>query len=109
MALLTVQSSLPTAGLVPAYTAVNSTDTVSVADDRAYLVVKNASGSGITVTIVTPGTVSGLAIADPTYAVAAAGERHIPLPNSLFQDPATGLITIQYSAVTSVTAAVVRH
>jgi hypothetical protein len=76
-----------------------------------FLLVKNASGSGITVTLTTPGVVDGrLAIADSTSPSIAltSGLGIIPLPASLYADPTTGLATINYSATGSVTVAVVR-
>jgi hypothetical protein len=76
-----------------------------------FLLVKNASGSGITVTLTTPGVIDGrLAIADSTSPSIAltSGLGLIPLPSSLYADPTTGLATINYSATSSVTVAVVR-
>lgn len=106
MALLTTQQAVQ-AGLTPTYGAVSASDT-AVPGDNVVLIVRNAGGSADTVTIVTPGTVSGLAIADQTVTVpATTGERIIPLPASLYQDPTTGLCTIQHSFTTSVTCAVI--
>lgn len=65
--------------------------------------VKNGSGSPINVTIPTPGTVGGLAIADQVVAVPAAGERFIRLGRVHRQT--TGLAHVDYSAVTTVTVA----
>lgn len=76
-----------------------------------FLLVKNASGSAITVTLTTPGVVDGrLAIADSTSPSIAltTGLGIIPLPYNLYADPTTGLATINYSATSSVTVAVVR-
>jgi hypothetical protein len=76
-----------------------------------FLLVKNASGAGITVTLATPGVVDGrLAIADSTSPSIAltSGLGVIPLISSLYADPTTGLATITYSATSSVTVAVVR-
>ncbi|MFJ2162572.1 hypothetical protein [Streptomyces sp. NPDC087856] len=68
---------------------------------RRFLYVNNGSGSSITVTLATPGTVSGLAVADPTYAIAAGKMGLIPLA-SIFRGT-TGRAAITYSAVTTVT------
>lgn len=75
-----------------------------------FLLVKNASGSAVTVTLTTPGQVDGrLAIADSTFSVGATtGLGIIPLIPNLYADPTTGLATINYSATASVTVAVVR-
>jgi hypothetical protein len=71
-----------------------------------FFVMKNADASPKTATIATPGSVSGLAVADATLVVAAGETGIIPLPR-LFAG-ATGRAAITYSAVTSVTVAVLR-
>lgn len=109
MATITVHP-VPHAGLVLA-----SGDYVnaSVGGDKCAtgagveLLVKNGSGSSITVTMATPGTDDGLAIADRAIAVAAGAEGHIPVLDS-YKDPSDGLAHITYSAVTTVTVAAVR-
>lgn len=106
MALLTTQTAVQ-AGITPSYAAVASSDT-AVPGDNVILHVKNAGGSADTVTIVTPGTVRGLAVADQTVTVAATtGDKMIALPADLYADPTTGLVTIQHSFTTSVTCAVI--
>jgi hypothetical protein len=65
-----------------------------------FLVIKNGDASAKTVTIVTPGTKSGLAIADGTYVVAAGDYCFVPLAN-VFRG-SDGRAAITYSAVTSV-------
>lgn len=76
--------------------------------------VLNGSGSPITVTVQTPGTVLGdLAVADLAVSVPAAGQRDIgPFPSSVFAQPADASVgplrvLVDYSAVASVTRAVV--
>lgn len=72
------------------------------------LLVKNGSGSSITVTLATPGTVDGdLAIADRAVTVAAGVTTAIPVTDR-YKDSTTGLASITYSAVTTVTVAVIR-
>ncbi|MFJ9382025.1 hypothetical protein [Streptomyces sp. NPDC101455] len=68
---------------------------------RRFLYVNNGSGSSLTVTLATPGTVSGLAVADPTYVIAAGKAGLIPLA-AVFRG-STGRAAITYSAVTTVT------
>ncbi|MFJ9381881.1 hypothetical protein [Streptomyces sp. NPDC101455] len=68
---------------------------------RRFLYVNNGSGSSLTVTLATPGTVSGLAVADPTYVIAAGKMGLIPLA-AVFRGT-TGRAAITYSAVTTVT------
>lgn len=73
-------------------------------NDRGALVVKNGSGSTMTVTMIVPGnTKYGLAQPDPTFAVVAGAIAYIgPLPVDL-ANPATGLVDFTYSLATSVT------
>ena len=74
----------------------------------AALAVKNASGGAVTVTLYTPGTVDGLAIADRTVSVTAAQTWLIPLPAEVYGDPVTGLASFDLSAFASVSVAAVR-
>jgi len=75
------------------------------------LIVKNASGAGITVDLVTAAVFDGnLAVADRTSASVAAttGINGIDVPNTeIYRDPADGLVTINFSATASVTYAVI--
>ena len=75
------------------------------------LIVRNTSGSGITVTLVTPLTLDGdLAVSDRTSNSVAAttGVNAIKVPNSdVYRDPADGLVTINFSATASVDYAVI--
>ncbi|MCX4572286.1 hypothetical protein OHB41_03615 [Streptomyces sp. NBC_01571] len=68
--------------------------------------VANGGASPITVTVVTPGTLDGLAIADAALSIPASGNGFIPL-TSVYRDPVTGRANITYSAVTSVNVAVI--
>lgn len=72
------------------------------------LVVKNADSASHTVTIVTPVTVNGLAIADRAVPVAAGKTELIPVDRAEYRDPTTGRASITYDAVTSVSVAVIR-
>lgn len=107
MALLTMQQVVIT-GTTPSYGAVAASDTV-VPDERAFLIVKNASGTQDNAVVVVPGSTYGQANPDVTTAVPiTTGERWIgPLVPAL-ADPTTGLITITHSQTTSVTCAYVR-
>lgn len=74
---------------------------------NSFLHVRNGSGAAITVTVVVPGnTEFGVAQPDPTVSVPAGGDRLIAIRPGLV-DPATGTAGVTYSAVTSVTVAVV--
>lgn len=112
MALLATQS-ITSAGLTPTTAAASvGGDTVqpaSLADDRVTLYVNNASGSPITVTIADPGkTPAGNAGTAPAVSVAATTAMYIPIPAGAI-NPATGLASITYSAVTTVTVAALRR
>jgi hypothetical protein len=74
-----------------------------------FLVVQNTSGSGITVTLLTPETHDGLALADRTSVSvpATTGLAIIPVTDR-YRDPSTGLATINFSATTNVKAICVR-
>lgn len=88
------------AGTPPVYAAPASSDTVQIG---STLVVRNGSGSSITVTMVTPGNLpTGDAYPDKAYTVAAAGEAWIPvLPE--YRNTA-GVAAVTFSATASVTA-----
>ena len=70
------------------------------------LIVKT-TGTITTVTVATPETFDGLALADRTFTTVATGESVIPL-SSRYRDPTTGRAAITYSTVTGVTVCVTR-
>jgi hypothetical protein len=108
MALLATQQIAIT-GLNPALTAAAGGGDTATPDDRAFLCVRNASGSPITVTVVVPGTFAGQALADVGVSVpATTGERWIGPLSPRLADPTTQLINITYSGVTSLTVGVFR-
>jgi len=112
MALLTLQT-MTAAGLAPTTVAASGGgDTVALAsatDDRSFLQVTNGGASSITVTITDPGlTPAGNAATNPTVTVAAAATKNIPLAPALV-NASTGVISISYSATTSVTVAAIRR
>lgn len=113
MATLTVQNIAKT-GLNPVYGAVALSDTfLNVGDERNYLHVKNGSGASINVTVVAQKTqvkvpgVGQLTIANQIVAVPAGQERIIGPFSEAFND-ANGMVVVNYSAITTVTAAALR-
>lgn len=89
------------AGTPPVFAAPSASDTVQIG---SLLIVKNASGASITVTLATPGNLgTGDAYPDKAYTVAAAGEAWIPVLKDYRQ--ATGVANVTFSATASVTAA----
>jgi hypothetical protein len=111
MAALTLQT-IDINGIVPAYAAVNASDTVKVnTAQRNFLHVKNGGGGSINVTLVAVKTtakvpgVGVVTIGDEVIAVTSGSEKIIgPFPEA-FMDT-DGTVTINYSGTTSVTAGV---
>lgn len=104
--------------LTPTQTAVGGTQVQMAAADVAgdsfepgnlTFLVNNGSGGSITVTIVVPGsTRAGQAEPDITRAIPAGQQFAFgPFYNEL-ADPATGRVGVTYSAVTTVTRALLR-
>lgn len=108
MAELTVQAVTRSgSGLEPTYAnAASGGDTVRVVPNL-WLHVKNGDSSEHTVTIATPKTVDGLAVADGTWTVPASEERLIGPIGDVFRD-SDGMASITYDGVTSVTIAAFR-
>jgi len=95
-------------GLEAVYSAATaSTGDKVVPGAGSFVHVVNGSGSDITVTLVTPGKVSGLDVDDQEVTVTAGESRFIAVGN-LYRDPADGLATVICSAVTTVTIASLR-
>lgn len=110
MAALTVQT-ITDAGIVPAYAAVNASDTfVDDGSGRTFLHVKNGGGGSINVTVPAVKTnanipgVGNLTISNIVVAVANGAEKMIGPFTEAYRD-ASGNVTAQYSGTTSVTAA----
>jgi hypothetical protein len=106
MAVLTAQA-MPLGGLQPTYAAAAGGGDQAPVGEKLVLHVRNDDASSKTVTVATPGTVGGLAIADAAQTIPAGGDAFIPL-KSTYRDPATGRAAITYSAATSVTVAVLQ-
>lgn len=74
---------------------------------KEVVYIKNGGGSGITLTVVTPVTIDGLAVADLTATIGAGESRIIgPFPPAYYSD-GSGNVGLTYSAVTTVTVGVV--
>lgn len=105
MATLAVQQ-VPVGGMSPSYADATSGGDKAPTGRGRYLEVVNGSGSSINVTMTTPGTAHGVAIADPVLAVADGATGVIPL-DSVYRG-SDGLASIAYSSATSVTVAVLQ-
>jgi hypothetical protein len=78
-------------------------DTVPVSNDHTWVEVANGGGSPITVTLTDPQTTpSGSAATNPSTSVTNGTTKLIRLPSSLV-NAATGLVSVGYSGVTTVT------
>jgi hypothetical protein len=111
MARVSVTSQeLALAGLAPALTG-PTVDGDIVEVGKNFLMVTNGSGSPINVTIQVTEKVYDLDVADRVVAVAAGATKFIPLTLVVYKQPAgdvnAGKALVDYSAVASVTRAVV--
>lgn len=100
MAALPLQVLVPGGSASALIAAAGGGDTCA-AGDGVFLEVNNGAGASVTVTLVTPGTVDGLAIADRAMVIPAGERWKIPVPR-IFADVA-GQCAITYSSATSVT------
>jgi hypothetical protein len=108
----TTAQQLSGAGLLPSHTAPTADgDIVDVG--RVFLSVINGGTASITVTVQTPGTVDGdLGIEDRTVTVpVGTTPKLIPITSPHYRQPSgsanAGRALVDYSAITSVTRAVV--
>jgi hypothetical protein len=112
---LMVLQSISTAGTPPTFNTVTATDTLP-AQVGVTLIVRNTSAAPITVTLITPGNL-GTGDAYPDHAVTCGAgtgtgnevptEVWLPITPE-YVDPSTGLVTVTYSAQTSVKSALVQ-
>lgn len=97
-------------GLAATYNAVDGVDTFLVRNDgRVMLHFKNTDGSAETITVQTPKTVNGLAVAELTVTIpATTGDKMVgPFPPGTFND-SSGDLKFTASNGTATTCAVVR-
>lgn len=95
-------------GTAPSFAAAASGDTFEVGSGHK-VIVRNAAGSSMTVTVAVPGTQKNGVANDPTvYTVpATTGEKWIPAYDYL-ADPTDGRMHVTYSSTSSVTRASVK-
>lgn len=101
---------VPVTSLTAVYAAPASVSETISPDSGLVLHVKNTNGATRDVTIVVPGTTLGQNNPDIAKTVpATTGDVFIPIPNdSRLIDPATGLITVTFSATAGVTVALLK-
>jgi hypothetical protein len=106
MALQTMQDVL-TSGAALTYAAAAGGGDTFPYDPNGFIHIKNGGGGAITATVVVPGTLYGQALADIARVINAGADALIKMAQGMV-DPATGLISVTYSGVTSVTVAALR-
>jgi hypothetical protein len=94
-------------GVAVTYEAANVLGNSFTLIPNRVLHVKNGGGSPITVTIPSTQTVEGLAVPSRTVSVTNATDKFISLGASGAHRQTDGSVNIDYSAVTSVTVAVI--
>lgn len=107
---LTVTTSAKTGVVQPAMTAVDASNGNSfVNTGRETVEINNGGGAPITVTFVTTLTYQGFPIGDQTVSVTNGTVKICgPFDTALFNDQSSGVVEIQYSSGTSVTARVTK-
>ena len=104
----TVQNIDRDAGLSPTYAAANADGEAFQNSGREIIHVKKSSAGGATLTIQTPQTIQGLAVAEKTITVPGSGEIFVkPLPPSTFNQN-DGKVYLDWSSETDITIAVIR-
>ena len=97
-------TNITRSGITDTLAAANSDGSRFSNDGKSFLEVANATGNTITVTVETPGTVDGLAIADLEVAIPNGATKFIgPFQPSLFNQLTgyTGYVYVTYSSVTT--------
>jgi hypothetical protein len=106
-ATLAVQN-IALAGLTPSYAAADAAGAAFANDGETFLQVKNAGNTACVVTIQTPATFEGVALADPTVTVPiTTGDKMIgPFPKAAFNQ-VNGQVYVDFDQVVSVTVAAI--
>jgi len=102
-----VAQSIVRAGLEPAYEACAALGDEFANTGDEFIHIKNGAVAAQTVTIETPATVDGLAVADRAVEIPASEDRMIgPFPASTYND-GEGLVQLTYDAVVTLTIAII--
>lgn len=113
---LTVQE-MSRSGITPSYTASGASPLLNIADTfkfnntgKEFLHFKKTGAGDCTVTIQTPGTVDGLAVAERTVTIpATTGDKMIgPFPPGTYNDTSSTFSGFTLSEITGLSVAVVR-
>lgn len=100
---------LARAGAAPTFTAATQTDLQFSNDGTIILELKNTNGASRTVTVATPGTMDGLAIADSTATLGATTGDLIfkPFPPQIYNQ-SDDYVYVDLTAFANVTVAAYR-
>ena len=104
MAALTIQAVVKD-GLEATFASADAGGDTFANTGAEFVHIKNGGGSQITLTIATSKTVDGLTVPDRTVAIPAGEERYV---GPLLTDTHGSTVSLSYSAVTSVTLAVLQ-
>ena len=104
---LTVQDIVQ-AGVAATYASANADGNSVPCDGSHWIEVVNGAGAPVTVTVPTPGTIDGLAVADLTVTVTNGTTKKIRIPPSRVTAQTDGTAHIDYSSATSITVAAFR-
>lgn len=108
MAILAAQSARAVGGRVLTLSAAAGGGDRAPVGDGLFLLIRNGSGSSVTVTLDAPGTAfNATAVGDTAIVVTAGAEVIVPLLRA-YRSESDGMAGIAYSLATSVTVAVVQ-
>lgn len=107
MAQLSAQE-MPWNGFEPTLDPADSAGDEAPVGSGMFLYISNSGTAAATVTVSTPGTAHGAAIAEAQPSVAAGGSHMLPLLAALYRNPSTGRADISYSDATDLSVAVVK-
>lgn len=102
-------TAITVSGVAPVINAAASGDKISGAGDRVFVNVANGGGSPITLTITPTGNTSyGVALPAKVFTITNATQQDIPVIADYANPSDSGLVTLVWSATTSVTWSVRR-
>lgn len=96
---LTVQNLSAATPITPVYVTPVADGHSFANDGKQFVHIKNSSGSTIYITITTPATVGGMAIADVNEAITTGTERMIGPFDPTYFNNSGGTVYVDYSAI----------
>lgn len=107
MPTLVTPQKLAVAGMNPVYNAVAADGIEFVNNETIFIIARNTSASAITVTVQTPATYDGLALADLTISIPANESRILGFFSAANFSNSAGKVVVTSSAPASTTIAVI--